>query len=410
MLIYNKTVAPCSVEGFTDNVILYHFPDQFLSDNFFNHVLILIIKWSIKNHHRVCRIYRGIGFFDFQSGKQNFTLQYCSTSYSIKCYISVHRNEVHNEDLWEQRLKLFEHLKQCIGDVHSSLMPKATPPDCCIYCPLHDKDDPGPHLPFVGDMQLFKYCTVLRKDVPPSAYNLLVKPNKQPRLVECAVFIDDIADKTNKPAMKELNRYVVTKYAVKWKEIGGELGLKPSVINDIAADFQSFDRNKHENCLKEVFKKWLEVDTGACWKKLELVLTNVDRAGQNFPPVSDIYDSTLNESKGNTYTDYAHSPPSKKPRMKISCDDNGSSQPKLAELVEHVGTSVHEKWYNLGLQLGVNDDTLDQIEKSESKSDIACRKMFKAWLREKHDGTWNDVFLALKSHSVDESNLAESLK
>ena len=55
MLIYNKTVAPCSVEGFTDNVILYHFPDQFLSDNFFNHVLILIIKWSIKNHHRVCR-------------------------------------------------------------------------------------------------------------------------------------------------------------------------------------------------------------------------------------------------------------------------------------------------------------------------------------------------------------------
>ena len=55
MLIYNETAAPCSVEGFTDNVILYHFPDQFLSDNFFNHVLILIIKWSIKNHHRVCR-------------------------------------------------------------------------------------------------------------------------------------------------------------------------------------------------------------------------------------------------------------------------------------------------------------------------------------------------------------------
>ena len=134
----------------------------------------------------LCSIYRGIGFFDFQSGKQNFTLQYCSTSYSIKCYISVHRNEVHNEDLWEQRLKLFEHLKQCIGDVHSSLMPKATPPDCCIYCPLHDKDDPGPHLPFVGDMQLFKYCTVLRKDVPPSAYNLLVKPNKQPLKYCCS--------------------------------------------------------------------------------------------------------------------------------------------------------------------------------------------------------------------------------
>ena len=54
MLIYNETATPCTVEGFTDNILLYHFPDRFLSDNFFNHVLILIIKWSIKNHHRVC--------------------------------------------------------------------------------------------------------------------------------------------------------------------------------------------------------------------------------------------------------------------------------------------------------------------------------------------------------------------
>jgi len=55
MLIYNETATPCTMEGFTNNILLYHFPDQFLSDSFFNHLLILIIKWSIKNHHRVCR-------------------------------------------------------------------------------------------------------------------------------------------------------------------------------------------------------------------------------------------------------------------------------------------------------------------------------------------------------------------
>jgi len=86
--------------------------------------------------------------------------------------------------------------------------------------------------------------------------------------------------------MWELNRYVVIKQAIKWKEIGGELGLKPEVINNIGANFQSFDREKHESCLKEVFKKWLEVDTGATWSKLELALTNVARAEQGLPPVS----------------------------------------------------------------------------------------------------------------------------
>ena len=78
--------------------------------------------------------------------------------------------------------------------------------------------------------------------------------------------------------------------------------------------------------------------------------------------------------------------------------------------MEHLGTLVHEKWYNFGLQLGVNDKTLDDLDKSEIKSDIACRKMFQAWLREKSGGTWNDVISALSSCSVDESDLAESLK
>ena len=73
-------------------------------------------------------------------------------------------------------------------------------------------------------------------------------------------------------------------------------------------------------------------------------------------------------------------------------------------------TSVCEKWYNLGLRLGVSVVTLDEIEDLQVKSDKACRKMFQAWLTEKNSGTWNDVISALKSRSVGLNNLAESLK
>ena len=103
------------------------------------------------------------------------------------------------------------------------------------------------------------------------------------------VYISCLLTETKEPELWELNRYVVVKHAIKWKEIGGELGLKQEFINNTASDFQSFDRQKHEKCLQEVFQKWLNVDTSASWNKLQLVLTNVARAQQNLLPVFDIY-------------------------------------------------------------------------------------------------------------------------
>ena len=93
--------------------------------------------------------------------------------------------------------------------------------------------------------------------------------------------------------MWELNRYVLVKHAVMWKEIGGELGLTQEFISIITANFQSFDCQKHEKCFQEVFQKWLNVDTSASWNKLQLVLTNVARAQKGLFPVSDIYGKLL---------------------------------------------------------------------------------------------------------------------
>ena len=53
-------------------------------------------------------------------------------------------------------------------------------------------------------------------------------------------------------------------------------------------------------------------------------------------------------------------------------------KPKIKDLV----LLKTVKWYNLGLQLGIEDTELDVIEENNSKDIDTCkRKMFQAWLR-----------------------------
>ena len=55
-----------------------------------------------------------------------------------------------------------------------------------------------------------------------------------------------------------------------------------------------------------------------------------------------------------------------------------SMKPQLKDLV----LIKTVKWYNLGLQLGIDDTELDVIEENNPKDIDACkRKMFRVWLR-----------------------------
>jgi len=86
--------------------------------------------------------------------------------------------------------------------------------------------------------------------------------------------------------MKDLNRYVIRKYANDWKDIGIELGLDLNVLKIIEKDnpLQSVD------CLRETLDKWLNLNTyGATCKTLEVALTNVNRANLGLDPVDDVY-------------------------------------------------------------------------------------------------------------------------
>ena len=121
-------------------------------------------------------IFRGIGVFDFNNGKQSFTLQLCSTTYCIKCFVSVQENEIENEELRKQRCELLSYLNNCIEYTHTSFIPEAVKPVAHVHCPVdHRVADVPPHL-FLDKIKWGMLCSIeVCKKVPVEAYNLLLK-------------------------------------------------------------------------------------------------------------------------------------------------------------------------------------------------------------------------------------------
>ena len=85
--------------------------------------------------------------------------------------------------------------------------------------------------------------------------------------------------------MRDLNRYVIKKFAGDWNDIGLELGLKYDTLKIIGQNTP----NKVEDCLKDVLDKWLKLNPKATWRILEVSLTNVRRQQLGLDPVDDMY-------------------------------------------------------------------------------------------------------------------------
>ena len=84
--------------------------------------------------------------------------------------------------------------------------------------------------------------------------------------------------------------------------------------------------------------------------------------------------------------------------------DVWNSRPPHSELLNYVMTT---KWQVLGIQLGLNNDRLEEI-KSEYSTTGDCRlKMFSLWLSSTHEPTRQKLLHALKTNSVDEILMAQ---
>ena len=67
------------------------------------------------------------------------------------------------------------------------------------------------------------------------------------------------------------------------------------------------------------------------------------------------------------------------------------------------------KWYNIGLELGVKDPILDEIQAKHGTDYDAClREMLQNWLRfNPNKPTWDRLANALKEQAVAENELAD---
>lgn len=85
-----------------------------------------------------------------------------------------------------------------------------------------------------------------------------------------------------------------------------------------------------------------------------------------------------------------------------------SDSPKLRELIEEL-IEIKKKWYIIGLQLTIPEETLDKIEEISCDEDEALRRMLQEW-RKLVDPSWAAVLEALRSRSVNEHCLAANLQ
>ena len=196
MLVCNKAQDFTLPEDHIDNIILYHFPDKFIPDAVFNHVLILVTKWFNFQSHRirwyvndyiiVCisshavlfSVFNGMGVFDFSNSSQSFVLKRCSDTYCIKCHICVHKRELQNKKLWKQRWDLLHLIGNFICSVHHHCIPKARKPEAYVECPMHRDEEYAPHLR-LDTVRSNMLCTKVNQCVPRNVYSLLLEPTDQ---------------------------------------------------------------------------------------------------------------------------------------------------------------------------------------------------------------------------------------
>lgn len=81
--------------------------------------------------------------------------------------------------------------------------------------------------------------------------------------------------------MKDLKRYVISRYASEWHDIGLELGIQDCILVTIEKD----NPTSNAKCFEQTLRKWLQLSHCTTWKTLELAITNVRRYSLGLDPV-----------------------------------------------------------------------------------------------------------------------------
>ncbi len=67
-------------------------------------------------------------------------------------------------------------------------------------------------------------------------------------------------------------------------------------------------------------------------------------------------------------------------------------------------------WFDIGLALGIQVDTLEGIDSNKSSDKARLREMLTHWLQSSSSRTWSDICNGLRSDTVQQNVLADTIQ
>ena len=87
-----------------------------------------------------------------------------------------------------------------------------------------------------------------------------------------------------------------------------------------------------------------------------------------------------------------------------------TDKPKLKDFNNHVREAIAADWYDLGVELDL-EDKLDEIQANKSSNrKECCTEMFKFWRRSDPNASWKKLIEALEAPSLKLHELAQTLR
>ena len=92
-------------------------------------------------------------------------------------------------------------------------------------------------------------------------------------------------------------------------------------------------------------------------------------------------------------------------------DDPLQKSPKLKDLMSHVAAKTKVKWFQVGIQLDIDQSTLNAYETQSSDPMRCYTNVFAEWKRAGElPYTWAIIIEALESDAVSEINTASNVR
>ena len=85
---------------------------------------------------------------------------------------------------------------------------------------------------------------------------------------------------SGKPEVSELHRYIVPKYAGRWRDLGIQLKIPEHHLNTIAVNNTNHPFYS-EQCCKVMLQKWMEITPDATWSILQMAIGCLSDSSHN---------------------------------------------------------------------------------------------------------------------------------